>query len=109
MNQAKIKALVDTWLGGERTMFDACTEEPELAWRAVLALVESNLNQEGTALLAAGPLETLLVWHSSELIDRVELEAHRNPKFKHLLGGVWRQDIPEDIWQRIEAARQEAW
>jgi hypothetical protein len=59
--------------------------------------------------LAARPLEDLLSDHGPEMIERVEAEARRNPAFNLLLGGVWRGDISEDIWSRVEAARLRTW
>lgn len=115
MCDQKVKALVDRWSAYERDLdvfdswFDAYTEEPEVAWRALLEIVKRDLTDDEKALLAAGPLEGLIAWHGEDFIDRVEDEAKRNPKFNHLLGGVWRQDMPLEIWERIERARKEVW
>lgn len=54
--------------------------------------------------LAAGPLETLLMWNAARVIDRVELLASQDDRFRSLLGGVWRNAIPLEIWNRIERA-----
>ena len=62
-----------------------------------------------TSLLAGGPLETLLAWHGQAFIDRVEYEARNNDAFRQLLGGVWRQDMPDDIWDRITQVRGQVW
>jgi hypothetical protein len=109
MSEQAINELVKAWFVGEHTMFDACTEEPETAWMAILRILKQNPTEEQTELLAAGPLETLLSWHGAAFIDRVEHEARSDPAFNHLLGGVWRQEMPEEIWSRIEKARKEAW
>jgi len=90
-------------------MFDACTEEPDVAWRAILELSQRELTDEQQALLAGGPLETLLSWHSATFIDRVVDEATCNPRFRQLLGGIWRQDMPMEIWERIVKLRKEEW
>src|SRR5262245_7875762 len=88
-------------------MYDACIEDPETAWRAILEILKRDLTDDQTALLAAGPLEDLLVWHGPAFINRVEDEARLNSPFNHLLGGVWRREMPKEIWERIEHARKE--
>lgn len=106
MAEQSVNDLVEKWFGGEFTLFDECTDEPELAWQAILEISKRDLTDEQRALLAGGPLETLLAWHGADFIDRVILEAQQTPRFNDLLGGVWRQKIPEEIWNRIVAARK---
>jgi hypothetical protein len=67
------------------------------------------MSDRAFAVLAAGPLEDLLAYHGSEFIDRVETEARRNPRFRDLLGGVWRNTITDDIWARVEKIRGPGW
>jgi len=105
----KVSELVLAWLAGEYTMFDAVTEEPEIAWQAILDISKRELSEEQLALLAAGPLETLLSLHGAVFIDRLLDEAKRSSRFNHLLGGVWRQKMPQEIWERIESVRKDAW
>lgn len=97
------------WLSGKDMMMtDGLLEPypaPDAVWEAVLRLVARELTDKQTALLAAGPVEGLLVHHGAAFINRVVAEAMRNPAFVHVLGGVWRRDIPEAIWRRVEAAR----
>lgn len=59
-------------------------------------------------ILAAGPLEDLIHAWGPAFIDRIEVQAHRDLAFRHLLGGVWRSSS-EEIWKRIEVARVRAW
>ena len=104
-----VDELVSKWLSGEdQTMAEAIIyprADPEIAWKAVLRIMQHDLSDEQRALLAAGPIESLLSWHGKQFIDRIEAEAQRSPAFGHILGGVWRQDMPDEIWQRVEAAR----
>jgi len=111
-DSSKVSALVETWLAGECAMFDdcmfgdslfdACTEEPEIAWQVIIEISRRDLSDEQAGMLAAGPLETLLAWHSVNFIDRVIDEAKRSPRFCQFLGVVHRRDIPEEIWKRIK-------
>lgn len=57
--------------------------------------------------LAAGPLETLLVRHGRDVLERVEAEAKSNPSFKDLLDGVWGNAIDEAVWERVQALLRE--
>jgi len=55
--------------------------------------------------LSAGPLEDLLAMHGPAIIDRVEAEAARDPTFAKLLGGVWQNRMTDEVWARVQAAR----
>jgi hypothetical protein len=54
--------------------------------------------------LAAGPLEDLLVTSGSAFIDRCEALAKTDDRFKAMLGMVWKNSIPDDIWERVQLA-----
>jgi hypothetical protein len=80
-----------------------CHDDPAQAWQfilAVLATDQSNIVMEN---LSAGPLENLLVQHPAETILKVEAESQTNPAFRKLLGGVWKNDMPDDVWKRVQA------
>ena len=59
--------------------------------------------------LAAGPLEDLLAQHGAEVIDRVVLEARRSPAFNLLLGGVWQNQMTDEVWSKVQKARLKSW
>lgn len=86
-------------------MADYIFDTPEFVWEVVLQIIQHDLTEEQQALLAAGPIEDLLALHGAQFIDRVEQQAQASPRFANLLGGVWRRDMPEDIWNRVERAR----
>ena len=85
-------------LGGEET------SEAEDAWKAILRILELDPPDEVLAVLAAGPLEDLIDDYGALFIDRIETESRRNPRFRQLLGGVWKGSSA-DIWARVEACR----
>ena len=107
--------VVEKWLresqqaDGDATMYDVVHDEPEIAWPAIVQIVGRELTVDQTAVLAAGPLEDLLAVHGAQFIERVELEAARNPRFNHLLGGVWQNQMASEIWERVQKARKEIW
>lgn len=96
---------------GERwtRLDEAPYENPEAAWQGVLSVLEHDLTPQQLALLAAGPLEELLSLYGSEYIERVEREAAQNTRFNYLLGGIWRCNASQDVWDRIQKARKETW
>lgn len=84
-------------------------EQPHEAWSAILKIVARNQNPRVIRLLAAGPMEELLVHHGREMITEVESLARENPQVASLLGGVWPNKIDGEVWKRIEAARSHRW
>ena len=115
MCQQSVSEIVEDWLKqslreeGDVSLFDVVHDEPEVAWPTILQILERELTKDQMAVLAAGPLEDLLAFHGPEFIDRVESEAARNPRFNHLLGGVWQNNILDEIWERVQKARREIW
>ncbi|WP_425599522.1 DUF6869 domain-containing protein [Xanthomonas phaseoli] len=93
------------WWAVERFMDAPGSEE---SWAAILAILAKNPPSSVIGVLAAGPLEDLIQDSGLRYIERIELEARRNPGFRHLLGGVWKSGTPE-VWMRVEAARGATW
>ncbi len=88
---------------------DLCQDHPDLALDFVLEVLKKDPSPEVIGVLAAGPLEDLLAENGLAVIDRVEQEAHRDPKFRHLLGGVWRNAMTDDIWERVQHLAAAKW
>lgn len=101
-NRWAIDTVLD-WTLGERG-------EPELLWKFVLATYQrADLAELTVAVLAAGPMEVILSKAGAEYIDRIEALACNDAKFNHLLGGVWKSNIPDIVWARVEKVRRETW
>ena len=102
---------VIAWFEADEALEDAsfCQDHPELVWQAILEVLQRDLTEEAKGDLAAGPLEELLYFHGADFIDRVEQAAQSDPQFNHLLGGVWRAEMPAEIWERVEKVRKEVW
>jgi hypothetical protein len=84
------------------------SETAEDCWVAILAILDREPADAVLGILAAGPLEDLIHHDGARFIDRIELQARRDPAFRHLLGGVW-ESGPEEIWTRVDKARGKAW
>ena len=78
-------------------------------WEFILAAYKRDLPDKVVAVLAAGPLEDLLAKRGEDFIDRIEELARKDPKFNWLLGGVWRNSMTDEIWQRVQSARNHTW
>jgi len=85
-------------------------QDPETLWLLILAILHKDSSMWIKAVLAAGPVENLLVQFGPQFIDRVELTARRDPAFAHMLGGIWRSGMTEDVWNRLQrVCRKEGW
>jgi len=82
---------------------ELCRSSPEDAWEVILGVLARAPSDRALGNLAAGPLEDLLARHGPSIIERVEREARRSPAFANLLGGVWQNTMPDDIWARVRA------
>lgn len=83
-------------------LVDLLMEAPGLGWPILREMVR-RAPDEALAYLGAGPLEDLLVLHGAECIASIEREAHAYPRLRLALAGVWRNAIPEPVWERVQA------
>ena len=75
----------------------------------VLSRISHDPDNHLMQVLAAGPLENLLSDHGPTVIDRIESLAKADASFNLLLGGVWKQGMADDVWDRVQACRNEVW
>ena len=81
-----------------------CANDPDGAWAFILEILRRDQSNAVLEALGAGPIEDLLAKHAGAVIDRLEAEAAANPIFAGLLAGVWQNEMPDAIWQRVQAA-----
>ncbi len=84
-------------------MWELTHNEPEAALDVILTILRTDSSSTTNENLSAGPLEDLLVCHGPEFIGRIEGEAATNQSFRHLLGGVWKNSMTDDVWNRVQA------
>jgi len=75
----------------------------QLRGRADARILAQTPSDHALVSLTAGPLEDLLSRRGPFIIERVELEARRNPAFANRLGGARQHTMPDDIWARVAA------
>jgi hypothetical protein len=119
MTQDDLNDLADAWLGYwnapsgspireslnwvDDREYDLQYEEPEELWRLILVVHSKDQSPFIQQVLSAGPLENLLSDHGEAFIERIETEAHADPSFAKLLGGVWKRMMSDSVWTRVQA------
>ena len=87
-------------------LVDLARDAPDLCMDTVIAALDLCLTPNEVALVAAGPLEDVIVAQGLAVMDRIEAEAARSARFRYALSGVWPQgSAGTPLWQRVEAAR----
>jgi hypothetical protein len=99
-NKAQIEK--DTWWAYE-AVDKLSRSEPQEAFELITSILSSTNDEVVLENLAAGPLETLLVWHGQEIIGSIKNYAAKDLRFKWLLAGVWPNNINPLIWQQLIA------
>ena len=85
-------------------MYSLLDAIPELAWQLIAEMIERSPSDASLGFLAASPLEDLLSEHGQAFIARVEQRAAQSSKFRRALGMVWRLEMTDDVWQRVQQA-----
>ena len=77
--------------------------DAQQAFTLVVALVRSA-GDDRLEHIGAGPVEDLVEWHAAALIDQLEAEAHRDPRFREALGSIWlvAEDIAPPLLARLQ-------
>ncbi len=88
---------------------DLCNTEPDSAWHVIQEIIGRDQSDKILANVGAGPFEGLLVHHGPRFIDQVESCARSNPAFRRMLGVVWKNAIPDDVWNRVKAIAPPSW
>lgn len=125
LNDAEKERLVNAWIAlceteeGSSTyeekfwayeqLSDLRMNDSELCWEIIINIMERDISDKVLANLGAGPLENLLAIHGATFIERVEALSRQDPKFRKLLGIVWQNLTPDDIWERVKAVAGESW
>lgn len=82
-------------------------EAPDACLDVCIALLRFQPTDAEIPYFAAGPLENLVTWHGPTVIERIEVEARANPRFRYMLSGIWGESRTEpEVWQRIQVAIQ---
>jgi hypothetical protein len=86
-------------------VIELALDQPEELWDFILEVLKREPPEEVIEVLAAGPLEDYIANLGDKVIDRVEEQSAADPKFRNLLGGVWRNSMSDEVWKRVQACR----
>jgi hypothetical protein len=89
--------------------YDVSNDSPQLCLDLAEEVLNYEIDDELLSVLAAGPVEEVLAVHGEAIIGAVEAKAASNPKFRHLLGGVWKNAMSDEVWARVCSARETVW
>lgn len=84
-------------------------ERPAALWQLILEILRRTNDWEVLAVLAAGPLEDYLARCGEHVIAEVEALSASDEKFKRLLGGVWKNSMSDEVWERVCRCRGDPW
>lgn len=120
ISESEKEAIVDAWIRLQNSVEGSAEYEANLwaglkiwrlkngnpndCWAIILAIIDKDRSDEVLDVLAAGPMEDLLVEHGAQFIEVVEKQAHKDQTFRRMLQGVWQNAMPEDVWQRVLVA-----
>lgn len=92
--------------------WDIPRNNPELCLQSILEVLSRipiDPDNRHFQVLAAGPLENLLVNHGETCMAEVEVLARRDPSFRKLLNGVWTSRINSTVVERLSKYMQLSW
>jgi len=80
---------------------DLVARSPYLAWKLILTVVELSRNERVLGMLAAGPVEDLLVGYGSEILPDLLSSLPSNPALLRILEGVWTTRMDREVARKI--------
>lgn len=120
-----IKNLADTWMrmtlaknGSDvykenfwayEAITDLCISSPQQCLAVIDLIVLSNNTDLVLSNLAAGPVEDLLVQNGEQVISSVMQYAKKNPDWKRMLAGVWKNSMSDDVWTKLQSVTGPTW
>ena len=92
------KAL-NSWV--DEALYTAMQNDADYAFEIIEAINEQDASQSQIEVFAAGPVEDLLVYHGETIIHKVVALATRDDNFARVLGGVWKRDMSDSVWEIV--------
>ena len=102
---------IGTGVGASRLDWELPREDPQLCLESIITVLGriQGSSSKLLAVLAAGPLEDLLVENGSVVVDQVEVLARRSPEFRLLLNGAWDSRIHPEVLSKLAKYRNQRW
>lgn len=91
-------------------IFDIAVNNPENLWELIIDIIRMDPPNTVQEILAAGLLEDYLVKCGSNNIDKIKEQSESDKMFSHLLGGVWKNKMSDELWNTVqECADKTKW
>lgn len=94
---------------GYEALSDLCDQSPDVCIEVIGRILALNDEDFIVSNLAAGPLEDLLVKHGDDVVEKIVSLAKSHSIWKKLLGGVWQNDINDQVWLKIKSVAVKSW
>jgi hypothetical protein len=90
---------LNSWVND--ALYAAMQNDADYAFQIVEAINDQDATQLQIEFFAAGPVEDLLVHHGLSVIQKVVALASRDANFARVLGGVWKRDMADSVWELV--------
>ena len=84
-------------------LMDISLSAPEECWNICLDIIKKTNNEYVLANVGAGPIETILCNFPDVTICLIEKEISKNEKLKQTLANVWKSNMPDSVWNRLQS------
>ncbi|WP_372156566.1 DUF6869 domain-containing protein [Xanthomonas campestris pv. fici] len=84
-----------------------CLTDEDRAWNVVKAVFESSSDEWVIENLGAGPVESLLDFHPSVTIKKIEHYVAERPDFKKVLAHVWTSRLSTEHQQALSKSMRQ--
>lgn len=84
-------------------------DDPDELWHFIELSCDRVYGTELEYILAAGAIEDFVHHFGQTHMHKVRTKAEEDPRFKNLLGGVWRQGTSIRVWRDFEKIRDQEW
>ena len=92
--------------------YEISRDHPQLCLEAILYVltkIPASPENRHFQVLAAGPLENLIVESGEQVIDQIDVQARKSPEFRLLLNGSWISDAKPKVLERLKKYLDKPW
>ena len=83
-------------------VLDWPNDNPDLCLDFIQEVLSQTNDERVLYRLAAGPIESVLAHHPYKSIVILEGLSEKLPKLRNIMDGVWQNNMPDDVWQRVQ-------
>jgi hypothetical protein len=76
--------------------------DAERSWKLINDVKNGDGSDFILSNLASGPVEDLLSRNGAAVIAKIEKDAEGDERLRHMLSFVWKNNIEDDVWNRVQ-------